>query len=166
MNAGGKQATKEPKLGSFEVLQKLRSGGGATLTEPECRALLELVEGRPRKSRKRSIIPEIRHDLIAILCALHCAETDGKLTKIVAGKIGDLFKVSRTQVFEIRNKHPINLEPMDSETLRALIASFEKDGLGWYTCKVVRQVRAQEFRCDIGVARLSRAGGIRGDFSS
>jgi hypothetical protein len=139
------------------LLQKLRCGDGAVLTQQECRVLLELLEGRrPRKPRKRNVIPEIRHGLIAILCALHCAETDGKLTKIVAGKIGDLFKVSRAHVFEVRNKHPISLEGMGPETLRALIASFEKDGLGWYTCKVVRQVRAQEFRCDIGVARLSR----------
>lgn len=75
------------------LLQKLRGDGGAVLTQQECRVLLELVEGR-RKPRKRSIIPEKRHEFIAILCALHSAETDGKLTKSVAGKIGDLFKVS------------------------------------------------------------------------
>jgi hypothetical protein len=139
------------------LLQKLHCAEsddtGATLTHQECHLLLEILEGRrklprprkPRKPHKRNIIPEIRHDLIAILCALHCAETDGELTKIVAGKIGDLFKVSRSHVFEVRKKNPVNLEGMDSETLRALIATFEKGGLGWYTCKVVRQVRVQEF---------------------
>jgi len=137
------------------LLQKLRGDGGAVLTQQECRVLLELVEGR-RKPRKRNIILEIRHDLIAILCALHCAETGGKLTKSVAGEIGDLFKVSRAHVYSVRNKNPINLEGMSPEARRTEIANFEKGGRGWYTCKVVRQVRAQEFRCDIGVARLSR----------
>ena len=137
------------------LLQKLRGDNGAVLTQQECHVLLELLERR-RKPRKRNVIPEVRHGLIAILCALHCAETDGKLTKIVAGKIGDLFKVSRAHVFDVRNKHPISLEGMGPEALRALIASFEKDGFGWYTCRVVRRVRAQEFRRDIGVARLSR----------
>ena len=87
------------------LLQKLRGDNGAVLTQQECHVLLELLERR-RKPRKRNIILEIRHDLIAILCALHCAETGGKLTKSVAGEIGDLFKVSRAHVFKCPEQEP------------------------------------------------------------
>jgi hypothetical protein len=87
-----------------EAIGKLRAEGGATLTEPECKTLLEWIKEHSAKRKRKHGRPS---DAIEI--AIDCAMYEGFMPlKVAVGITAERYGVNRSTVYAARNKFSLS----------------------------------------------------------
>jgi hypothetical protein len=87
-----------------DAMAKLRTAGGATLTEPECRALRRWIKERSAKRKRRRGRPS---DAISI--ALFCRMYEAFMpTKVAVEITAEWHGVSRATVYAARRKFSLS----------------------------------------------------------